>query len=114
MQIGTPIDLLAHPANAFVSRLVGADSILRQLEYLPVTLAMEPELHPDAAPTSGPPPHIPSTATLLQAMFMLIEKNVTALSVYDESTGDVIGYITLSSINHEITKSGSREQSVAS
>ena len=113
MQIGTPIDLLAHPANAFVSKLVGADSILRQLEYLPVTLAMESELRPDAAPTSGPPPRIPATATLLQAMFMLIEKNVTALSIYDESTSDITGYITLSSINREITKSSSREQSMA-
>src|SRR5579872_3605048 len=32
MQLGTPVDLLANPANEFVRRLVGADSILRQLE----------------------------------------------------------------------------------
>ncbi|HET9922374.1 MAG TPA: ABC transporter ATP-binding protein [Ktedonobacteraceae bacterium] len=113
MQTGTPIDLLAHPANAFVSKLVGADSILRQLEYLPVTTAMVAELPPNAAPTSGAPPSCPSTATLLQAMFMLIEKNVTALSVYDEDNNQIIGYVTLGTINHEITRSGSREQTVA-
>lgn len=113
MQTGTPIDLLAHPANAFVSKLVGADSILRQLEYLPVTTAMVAELPPNAAPTSGTPPSCPSTATLLQAMFMLIEKNVTALSVYDEDNNQIIGYVTLGTINHEITRSGSREQTVA-
>jgi len=60
---------------------------------------------------SGEPPRCPSTATLLRAMLMLIEKNVTALSIYDEESGRVIGYITLSSINHEITKSGGRVKS---
>lgn len=113
MQVGSPIELLAHPANAFVSRLVGADNILRQLEYLPVTTAMVQELNPDAAPVSGEPPRCPSTATLLRAMFMLIEKNVTALSVYDEDNNQIIGYVTLGTINHEITRSGSREQTVA-
>lgn len=108
MQVGSPIELLAHPANDFVSRLVGADNILRQLEYLPVTTAMVQELHPDAAPLSGEPPRCPSTATLLRAMFMLIEKNVTALSIYDEETGKVIGFVTLSSINQEIVRSGGR------
>src|SRR5438445_4490497 len=34
MQMGSPVELLAHPANSFVQRLVGADSILRQLQYL--------------------------------------------------------------------------------
>ncbi len=111
MQVGSPIELLAHPANTFVSRLVGADNILRQLEYLPVTMAMVQELNPDAAPVSGEPPRCPSTATLLRAMLMLIEKNVTALSIYDEESGRVIGYVTLSSINHEITKSGGRVKS---
>src|SRR2546427_6239000 len=43
MQLGTPVDLLARPANTFVSRLVGADSILRQLQYLPVSDALDKE-----------------------------------------------------------------------
>src|SRR5438445_3636800 len=34
VQMGSPVELLAHPANSFVQRLVGADSILRQLQYL--------------------------------------------------------------------------------
>src|SRR5579859_5865388 len=36
IQVGTPIDLLSAPANEFVSRLVGADNMLRQLQFLPV------------------------------------------------------------------------------
>ena len=34
VQLGTPVELLANPANDFVRKLVGADSILRQLQYL--------------------------------------------------------------------------------
>src|SRR5437016_5861026 len=43
VQLGTPVDLLANPANDFVRRLVGGDNILRQLEYLPVSDALERE-----------------------------------------------------------------------
>src|SRR6266705_2735417 len=43
MQLGTPVELLAKPANDFVTRLVGADSILRQLQYLPVSDALDTE-----------------------------------------------------------------------
>src|SRR2546422_4861067 len=41
IQLGTPVDLLANPVNDFVRQLVGADSILRQLEYLPVSDALD-------------------------------------------------------------------------
>src|SRR6185437_8063868 len=34
VQEGTPVELLAAPANDFVSRLVGAENTLRQFEYL--------------------------------------------------------------------------------
>jgi len=103
MQLGTPVELLAKPANDFVSKLVGADSILRQLEYLPVSVAMETELDSNAASPGATLPSSSSSATLLQAMFTLIEKNVTALSVYEENTQQQLGYITLSSINREVS-----------
>src|SRR5258708_28199957 len=43
MQTGTPVDLLANPDNDYVRKLVGADNILRQLEYLPVIDALDNE-----------------------------------------------------------------------
>src|SRR5205085_4081281 len=86
IQLGSPIELLAHPADDFVRQLVGANNILRQLEYLPVLEAMETELDSNAAVPGSVLPRCSSSATLLQAMFTLIEKNVTALSVYDENT----------------------------
>jgi len=101
-QLGTPVDLLAHPADDFVRRLVGADSVLRQLEYLPVTTALDPN-------GAGPPGRVepadercPSDATLLQAMLRLIETNAPALAVYDARGGAALGRVTLSSINREI------------
>src|SRR5436305_5602570 len=48
-QLGSPIELLAHPVNNFVRQLVGADSILRQLQYLPVSTAIVQELDSNAA-----------------------------------------------------------------
>jgi osmoprotectant transport system ATP-binding protein len=88
-QVGTPVELLAAPANDFVRRLVGADNVLRQLEYLPATLAITPggektdlTIAPDA--------------TLLQALLMLIQSQTTALTVVDDQ--QVLGHITLSSI----------------
>jgi osmoprotectant transport system ATP-binding protein len=104
MQLGTPVELLAKPSNEYVRKLVGADSILRQLQYLPVTDALDgkPEAVSSAhwrdVPTSS------SDATLLEAMLKLLETNAPALAVQDKYTQESLGYITLADINHEITK----------
>jgi osmoprotectant transport system ATP-binding protein len=84
MQEGSTIDLLARPANEFVRRLVGADSILRQLEYLPVTMALEPA-------TEVATERIPATATLLEAMLRLTQLGGHTLLVeeHDEPAGQV-------------------------
>jgi osmoprotectant transport system ATP-binding protein len=102
VQLGTPVELLSRPANDFVRRLVGADSVLRQLEYLPVTMALDPN---GAGPPGRPEragERCPSDATLLQAMLTLIETNAPALAVYDAQGGALLGRVTLSSINREI------------
>ncbi len=96
VQVGTPVDLLARPANALVRALVGADNILRHLQYLPVTAALEP--NGAGQDRDG----CPSNATLLQAMLRLIETNAPALAVYDAQTRSALGRVTLSSINREI------------
>ncbi len=101
VQLGTPVDLLARPANDFVRRLVGADSVLRQLEYLPVTMALDPD---GARPQRPEDAGCPSDATLLQAMLRLIETNAPVLAVYDAHGGAPLGRVTLSSINREIAK----------
>jgi osmoprotectant transport system ATP-binding protein len=102
IQLGTPVDLLANPANAFVGQLVGANSIMRKLQYLPVTDALEPTAlangHTNDLPTSE------AQGTLLDAMLQLLETNAPALAIQDTGTQETLGYITLSSINRKITR----------
>ncbi len=93
VQHGSPVELLATPASEFVRRLVGADNILRQFEYLPVTLALEP-LSDEAREA------IAADATLLQALLRLIQTGASALRV--ESEGQARGQITLTGISHEV------------
>ena len=109
MQLGTPVELLARPANAFVSRLVGADSILRQLQYLPVSDALDEEPEAVSSAHWGDVPTSSSDATLLDAMLKLLETNSPALAIQDKDTSEQLGYITLTSINHEITKTRRHE-----
>src|SRR5436853_2987837 len=109
VQLGTPVDLLANPANDFVRRLVGGDNILRQLEYLPVSDALEREPEVVSSAHWGDVPTCSSEATLLSAMLKLLETNAPALAVQDEDTQDPLGYITLASLNAEITKTHSNE-----
>ncbi len=109
VQLGTPIDLLAHPVNDFVRKLVGADNMLRQLEYLPVSTALDHEY--DNLASSEDTPRCSSTATLLQVMLSLIETNSSKLVVFDEDTQEPVGYVTLSSINREISRFHSNETS---
>ncbi len=100
VQVGTPVELLAAPANDFVRRLVGADNILRQLEYLPATLAIKPG-DEQSAITIAP------DATLLQALLKLIQSQAPFLTVADDR--QPLGQITLSSI-YEGLQAGRRQQ----
>lgn len=90
MQEGAPVELLAHPANAFVGQLVGSANVLRQFEYLPASAAMEPTSDPAA-------PRISAEATLLDALLQLIQSKQSALNLVD---GDrPLGQVTLSGIS---------------
>jgi osmoprotectant transport system ATP-binding protein len=109
MQTGTPVDLLANPANDYVRQLVGADNILRQLEYLPVTDALDNEPEVVSSAHWGDVPTIPANATLLDAMLHLLKSNAPALAIEDKDPQDPLGYITLTSINHEITRTQSNK-----
>src|SRR5579859_6560882 len=109
IQLGTPVELLANPASDFVRKLVGGDSILRQLQYLPVSDALDREPEAVSSAHWGDVPTCSSDATLLVAMLKLLETNAPALAVQDKDTSEHPGFITLSSINHEITKASHSE-----
>lgn len=107
MQKGTPVELLANPSDDYVRKLVGADSILRQLQYLPVIDALDGKPEAVSSAHWGDVPTSSSDATLLEAMLKLLETNAPALAVQDKNTQESLGYITLASINREITKTRS-------
>src|SRR5690348_2772867 len=75
LQIGSPVELLAHPADEFVEKLVGADSILRQLQYLPVEDALDNRPEAVSSAHWGDIPAVVSDDTLLSAMLKLLETN---------------------------------------
>src|SRR5215831_4093459 len=109
MQLGAPVELLANPADDYVRRLVGADSILRQLQYLPVSDALDGKPEAVSSAHWGDVPTCSPDATLLEAMLKLLETNAPSLAVQDKDTHEPLGYITLASINHEITRMHSNE-----
>jgi osmoprotectant transport system ATP-binding protein len=104
LQVGTAVELLSAPADDFVRQLVGADNILRQLEYLPVTLAMEPA-------TEAARERIPADATLLQALLRLIETGAQALAI--EQDGAVRGQVSVSSTFRAAQASSREERATA-
>lgn len=106
VQIGTPVDLLVRPANTFVSRLVGADNILRQLQYLPVEDVMDNRPEAVSSAHWGDLPTISPATTLLDAMLKLLETNAPALTVQNPDTASQqpLGYVTISSINAAISR----------
>jgi osmoprotectant transport system ATP-binding protein len=94
VQVGTPVDLISRPADDFVRQLVGADSTLRQLEYLPVTAALEPQDSEGAFPLSGET--LPTDSTLLTALLLLLKTNADKALVIDH--GATVGQVSLNGI----------------
>lgn len=103
VQLGSPVELLARPANDFVRQLVGGNNILRQLEYLPVSDAMDNRPEAVSSAHWGDLPTCSSNTTLLEAMLQLLETNASALVIKNPDQTDPLGYVTLASIHHEVT-----------
>ena len=88
-QYATPEELLAHPADEFVARFVGADRGLKRLSLK--TLA-EVELEPAdgiAAPTATP------DTTLRDALSLMLSEGSHAVVVVDPNGGRPRGVLTL-------------------
>jgi osmoprotectant transport system ATP-binding protein len=85
-QYDTPETILEHPADDFVAEFVGAD---RALKALALSTLAELELHPAADGA----PRLPRTATLRDALSLLIELHADTLAVTD-GDGRVLGSVT--------------------
>ncbi|HLY32102.1 MAG TPA: hypothetical protein VKQ36_13820, partial [Ktedonobacterales bacterium] len=104
IQFGAPGELIMAPANDFVRRLIGADNILRQFDYLSVVVALEPVSAPSSA-------RIGSGATLMRALLMLIETGQNTLTVEDD--GNVLGQVSLASMYRALDKAGALSTTTA-
>ena len=102
-QYGTPDEILARPANAFVEEFVGTDRALKRLDLVPVRQAMhaDPSLSTLRASAS-----IPQDATLKEALSLMLSLNVETLSVID-ADGRRVGLVSLPHIQQIIGGSGS-------
>ena len=83
-QHGTPLEIVMHPADAFVGELVGAGDVLRRLSLIPVRSIA------NSAGIGGPP--IRSDASAREALAMLLETSEPALTVID-AQGNPIGTV---------------------
>jgi len=99
IQMGKPMELLISPANDFVRELVGADSALRQFEYVPVTTALEPVAQ---AGSEAGAERIEASAMLLAALLKLVQSGANELLVVRD--GAPIGQVSLASIAQVIRK----------
>jgi osmoprotectant transport system ATP-binding protein len=113
IQIGTPTELLTSPANSFVSKLVGADNTLRQLQYLPVTAALDEQPETVSSAHWGDLATCSSDATLLDAMLQILSSKAPALAIINQQTQETLGSVTLASINREITISHAHSAHIA-
>jgi CBS-domain-containing membrane protein len=74
------------------------------LQYLPAIDAIDQEPEAVSSAHWGDVPQIDAKSTLLDALLKLLETNASALAIKD-SQQDLLGYITLASLNKEITRS---------
>ena len=91
-QIGTPLEIVTAPADAFVAELVGARDTMRRLGLLPIGHALDPDYAGDASL-----PTIDDGASLRDGLSFLLESGLSRATVVDAS-GALVGTVTLASI----------------
>ncbi|MCU0523627.1 MAG: ABC transporter ATP-binding protein [Elainella sp. Prado103] len=101
VQYDTPFNVLTKPANKFVSSLVGADDMVRQLSLLRVEMAM---IHLRNPADQGNPvmlngiPTVDRSDSLRHALSLILKTGAAKLTVVDH--GSPIGELTLEHIRN--------------
>ena len=91
VQIDTPDNLLAAPADEFVADFVGAD---RGLKRLRVWTLNDLQLDP---PTGSTQPSAPASTTLRDALSLMLTEGTTRITVTDQD-GAAVGCVSLQAI----------------
>jgi osmoprotectant transport system ATP-binding protein len=106
VQYDTPEAILARPADAFVEEFVGSDRVLKRLSLL----TAGPYAEANGLP--APALHVSASATLRDALTLLLVNDTDALAVTD-GAGQVTGTLTLSRIRDAIREHGARSPAAA-
>ena len=101
VQHGTPAEILARPADAFVEEFVGTDRALKRLALLSVRDVMS---SPRAADRAGPV--IVADSTARDALGTLLASGDGTVDVVDAS-GTVVGAVTLADLQRTFRTTGS-------
>ena len=99
VQYDTPDNILANPASEFVAQFVGAD---RGLKRLALTRLSDVELD-QGSDAGGDGKTIASTATLRDALSLMMTDSMRPLKVEDES-GKHLGYVSIELINQSLQR----------
>lgn len=94
VQYDTPLAILSCPADEFVADLVGSDDVLRRLSLLGVQSVMS---SPDEPGEVEGAPELPATATLREALGLLLSSDSDVL-VVKGNDGARVGMLTLEAI----------------
>lgn len=92
LQYDTPLNLLTHPADEFVGRLLGADDVLRRLSLVAVGAILEP---PDGALPAAPV--LAPGDSLRQALSLLLAAGADVLPVC-AADGALLGQVRLAAV----------------
>ncbi|MGA8112112.1 MAG: ABC transporter ATP-binding protein [Actinocatenispora sp.] len=92
-QYAPPAEILGRPASAFVAEFVGADRGIKRLGVtaIPASALRDPATV-DGFARAGDPPTVPSTATLRDALAVLLEGGTGWVAVHDSTR--VTGLLT--------------------
>ena len=96
VQYDTPFAILTRPADAFVSHLVGAEDMVRQLGLIRVEAAMIPQSAITSDDMWNASPTIAVDADLRQALSLLLRSGASLLTVVAD--GKPVGQLTLERI----------------
>ncbi len=87
VQYATPLEIVLHPADAFVADLVGAEDVLRRLSLIEVASVARP--HAPGDPMSPEIPAISRHGMLREALALVLETGAPQLVVIDEDANPV-------------------------
>ncbi len=96
-QYAPPLEIVTHPANAFVAELVGADDVFRQLSLLRTDQAMAP-LH---AGEARPAEQISANQSLRAALSLMLRSGDRRLLVVNEND-EPTGLLSYDQIRHAL------------